>query len=1104
MTGSEMKALLEKTYGKSADKVRVFFAPGRVNLIGEHTDYNGGKVFPLAIEAGTYLAVRPNGTEYTFRFYSENFPELGPIEADVRDLAFKAERSWVNYPLGVFNEFAVRGFLLPAGLDLAFYGNLPNASGLSSSASIEVLTAFMLCLLTDRHYDGRYIARLCQKSENRYNGVNCGIMDQFIIACGQKDKALLLDTATLQYEAKPLNLGDRCLVIMNTQKPRKLCESKYNERRAECEEAVRRINQSGLFSVKALCELKPDELSACRDAIGDETIFKRARHAVTENQRCADAARALELNDFEALGRLINASGDSLRNDYEVTGKELDTLVDAARAQEGVLCARMTGAGFGGCAIAIVQKDKVDSVCESVKKAYTAAIGYEPAFYVSAASEGPGELVCAPSFDLQDEKPDKTPFEVRGFAFCNPDIVEKNYLTSTLRYCLENGINHVQIVGPIHDYKRGNVDGMTVYQKYADFNGDKDTDFISATRDAFESAYAANASLLKQSPDFKTYVWHHELQLPDGFAAAHPEALNEFGDFEITHPLIKDFLEHKLLDFYTQYPMVDGIILTLHETSVPILRLKGQKLGPIERVQYVTNILFETCKRLGKILIVRPFASIPDDYEKMLAAYRSISPDLMVMDKWTQFDWSLTLPDNRLLPKVAPNPLISEADIFGEFFGKGRLPLMLLRQIAHKVDYLQSLGQNFKGFCARIDRNYQHPFGDVNEVNLEIMLALMNDRRAEFGLPKSASNLELGEAAARRFFNRRYPGHGDEIYDLMDQTEQIEASIIYLNGYYFSELSIFPRLNHSKNHFYFEMMRSDFDARTDLCSGEWFIPLGWNRGTLDEVFEEKAWAVKSAEALHKKLLALKGLLNDSDYNALRIKFANLEHTAGCFEALTKLFRAYTAYFEKPCREREDEYRAAIADLSRAGEDRFDLGQKLYVHNSSSGESFDYINSFIDELNAAFEAEKAERLDMEARYPDCVDYCLCGAPCESHKIKKEVNFSDTDIAFGKLFRIPGHDPNRSWSNVNTHGWFSYEMKLKPNALNRIIVEMGSFSSDLAVNVTLGTREEQVRMHNVSGIQICTFDYEAGTDETALRIRFDRVNADTPMIYSIVVK
>ena len=377
-------------YG-SSEGARVFFAPGRVNLIGEHTDYNGGHVFPCALTIGTYAAVRIRDDKKAY-FYSMNFEDEGIISLDLdKELKPSDDLKWVNYPAGIIWAFAEKGMTVPSGFDMVLYGNIPNGSGLSSSASVEVLTGFILKSLFGFEVSNIDLAKIGQYSENKFNGVNCGIMDQFAIAMGKKDHAIFLDTATLQYEYAPIKLTGCKLVIACSNKKRGLGDSKYNERRAECEKALSEIRT--LVDVQSLGELDEATFGKVEMLIKDDVRIKRARHAVYENRRTITAVQALKRENITLFGQLMNASHESLRDDYEVTGIELDTLVDAARKQPGVIGSRMTGAGFGGCTVSIVKDECVDSFIEKVGAEYLEKIGYAADFYVVEIGDGPSEIL---------------------------------------------------------------------------------------------------------------------------------------------------------------------------------------------------------------------------------------------------------------------------------------------------------------------------------------------------------------------------------------------------------------------------------------------------------------------------------------------------------------------------------------------------------------------------------------------------------------------------------------------------------------------------------------------------------------------------------------
>lgn len=370
-------------------QTRVFFAPGRINLIGEHIDYSGGVVFPCAITYGTTLEVTYRDDDI-LNFYSKNFPEKGQIKVNLHEIEFKAEDEWTNYPKGVFKMFQNRGFTFNHGLDLVYDGNIPHSAGLSSSASIEVVTALMINEVYNFNMDMIELVKLSQEAENKFVGVNCGIMDQFAIGMGQENQAILLNTHTLDYKLVPIELEGQSIVIMNTNKPRGLADSKYNERRAQCEAALEIVKQH--YAVSALCDLTLKELESVKHLFTDELIYQRAHHAVSENERTILATKVLQANDLKTFGQLMNESHQSLRDDYEVTGIELDTLVETAWQQPGTIGARVTGAGFGGCAIAIVENQYLECFIENVSKAYEEKIGYKADFYVALIGTGAHEV----------------------------------------------------------------------------------------------------------------------------------------------------------------------------------------------------------------------------------------------------------------------------------------------------------------------------------------------------------------------------------------------------------------------------------------------------------------------------------------------------------------------------------------------------------------------------------------------------------------------------------------------------------------------------------------------------------------------------------------
>lgn len=387
MMEKDLQAIFKEKFGEAA--TGEYFAPGRINLIGEHTDYNGGYVFPASITIGTFgLAKKREDNQ--IRLYSENFPEKGIIEFSIDELDYDKAHDWTNYPKGMVRYLKEAGYVIDSGFEMVFYGNIPNGAGLSSSASIEMLTGVILRDLFNLEVEMLDIVKTGKKVENAFIGVNSGIMDQFAIGMGKKDHALLLDTNTLEYEVVPAEFGEYVVAIMNTNKRRELADSKYNERRSECEEALRRLQTK--LSIDSLGALDEETFFGNTELIGDETLIRRAKHAVTENQRTLKAKKALQAGDLSEFGLLLNASHASLKDDYEVTGIELDTLVAAAQAHPSVLGARMTGAGFGGCAIALVKANDWDNFVEAVSKEYLEKIGYATDIYQASIDDGARKL----------------------------------------------------------------------------------------------------------------------------------------------------------------------------------------------------------------------------------------------------------------------------------------------------------------------------------------------------------------------------------------------------------------------------------------------------------------------------------------------------------------------------------------------------------------------------------------------------------------------------------------------------------------------------------------------------------------------------------------
>ncbi|WP_317367684.1 galactokinase [uncultured Tyzzerella sp.] len=385
---TKIKECFYDKFGKDGE-ILTFFSPGRINLIGEHIDYNGGCVFPCALTIGTYGVVRKR-EDNKIRCYSLNFEEKGIIETEIDDLKYEENHNWVNYVKGVIWAFEQKGHKIKNGFDFVCFGTIPNGSGLSSSASLEILISKILIDLNNINMDMIEASLISQFAENKFIGVNCGIMDQFAIAMGKRDNAIFLNTNTLDYKYAPLNLKGMKIVISNTNKKRELADSKYNERRGECEDSLKEIKK--VKNIEALADLIPEEFEEIKDVIKNPIWQKRVKHVVYENDRTKKAYEFLQQDKIAQFGELLNISHKSLKEDYEVTGIELDTLVEISQKQEGVIGSRMTGAGFGGCTVSIVKEDFVDKFIENVGKGYQEKIGYNADFYVAEIGDAPKQI----------------------------------------------------------------------------------------------------------------------------------------------------------------------------------------------------------------------------------------------------------------------------------------------------------------------------------------------------------------------------------------------------------------------------------------------------------------------------------------------------------------------------------------------------------------------------------------------------------------------------------------------------------------------------------------------------------------------------------------
>ncbi|OQX72277.1 MAG: galactokinase [Bacteroidetes bacterium 4484_249] len=386
MNISELKQKFNQLYGEGKEKIYIFFAPGRLNLIGEHTDYNGGYVLPCSLQYGTYLLIRKT-TNPAVKFKSLNF--VTTAQVCMKNTATKIGNTWINYPLGVIKEFQTRDFKIP-GMELLFAGDIPNGAGLSSSASVEMVTAFALNKLLESKLNILELIKLSQHAENDFVGMKCGILDQFAVGMGKKDEAVFLNCDTLDYEMIPFVLKDYSLIISNTNKRRELADSKYNERRMECEKAVEYLSKNK--TVKNLSELSLDEFESVQNVIPDTVVRKRAYHVISENQRVLDAVEALKAGKPELFGKLMYGSHKSLKNDYEVSCTELDALVEEAAKVKGVIGSRMTGGGFGGCTVSIVDKNSIETFINEAGKNYFDKTGLKADFYIAEIGDGVKEI----------------------------------------------------------------------------------------------------------------------------------------------------------------------------------------------------------------------------------------------------------------------------------------------------------------------------------------------------------------------------------------------------------------------------------------------------------------------------------------------------------------------------------------------------------------------------------------------------------------------------------------------------------------------------------------------------------------------------------------
>ena len=671
---------------------------------------------------------------------------------------------------------------------------------------------------------------------------------------------------------------------------------------------------------------------------------------------------------------------------------------------------------------------------------------------------------------------------IKGMSMCNPVDLDRDYLIHTAKYAIENGYTHFEIIGPTHDPVKGNCDGMIYYRKYSEFNSDKDKEYVDFCTELVNEV----CDMLKPH-GIKTYYWHHELEIPLRFDEVYPEIHNVDGDVEVTHPLIKDFLVNKIEDFFYTYPKMDGIVLTLHETRIPLLKLKNQKLDKIERVKYVTEILYETCKRLGKELIVRPFASMLSDYDDLMAAYERISSELVVCDKWTQFDWSLTMPHNEFFNKIKNNPLMVETDIFGEYFGKGFLPIMLKDHIKNKYAYCE--GYEPKGYVSRIDRGGYIPFGTPNEVNLEIMSACQDGRDVD--------------EAIDAFFARAYGECGAAVRALMEGTEDIQIKMFYINKIEFSMLSLFPGLSYIITAQKIEMFRDNPEFEPTA----WYIPKNYVRPPLSELTAIKREAVEESEAKLRALAELKGKLTEEQYHGLYMRFTNMLIAARLWEQLTFCCIGIAKFFEHGDEGAIESVNAAMAELQRIDDEGFAiLGEEYYCYAlgraTATKTTRSNVPHFIEQVGKVFKLESDEIKRLGAK--GLVDYVVCGGFNERHSLRKEINFSSSQNFEDGVCRLAGSARGKKWSVVKAHGWFSYDLKVKPNAENKITITARGWDSDaVEFSATVGGEKTIFREKSEKKLP-CTLIYNEKDGADKVTVRIDRITENMPLIYTIEVE
>ncbi len=665
---------------------------------------------------------------------------------------------------------------------------------------------------------------------------------------------------------------------------------------------------------------------------------------------------------------------------------------------------------------------------------------------------------------------------IKGISVCHPTSVKEEYLLRCAQYAIEHGVAYFEIGGPMHNPVRGNCDGMMLYRKYAQFNEGKDLEYVEYCQKV------VNRVLDMLEPHgIKSYFWHHELEVPLGFDEVYPEIRNADGDVEVTHPLIRDFLEHKIEDFFHTYPKMNGLVLTLHETRIPLLKLKNQKLDKVERVQYVTEILYSTCKRLGKELIVRPFASIAADYDDFMAAYERVSPELTVYDKWTKFDWSLIAPHNPFLARIKNNPLMVEGDIFGEYFGVGYLPILLKDHIEKKVAYCMQFSP--RGFACRIDRAGRNPFGTPNEVNLEVLDAALDGRDTE--------------QAVQTFFEREYGACAQTVRLAMEGTDEIQIKAMHAQGYYnIHALSQFPSPGTMRwQHRYF---RNDYKPKP----GTWQELAGFPGMDHEAVLADKDEAIRLSEEKLAIIRTLEGKLEPEKYYGLYMRFMNLNLVTRIWKQVALIYSGLARYFEHGSQPHLEQVYRAMETLKQIDDEGYAaLGVDYYCEalapykENGRRSKLQYLES---DLKHQIEME-VQTLE-ELRAQDLCDFVVAGGFSEEHNIKNEPNFSSAVCLPEGICRSAGSTMGKKWSVLKAHGWVSYDMKVRPGVENTLVISGKGQDGPFSFNLDVDGQTSRVLLEG-EGFLEHVYKFTPGAEAKQVTVRIDRNSDVMPYIHTL---